>query len=108
MSLILFRPEACVDHVMQVCVLWVKDAGDAFLLLAFPLISTLTSPLKIKLNNFNILQWEAGLFYALLVATWFQGSVAHKDKLVVILVFSFSLERIRIFMEVCFLSRLLL
>lgn len=74
-------------HVMQMCVLLVKDAGDAFLLLVFSLISTLTSPLKINLSNLDILLWEAGLFCALFVATWFQGSVAHKNKLVDILNF---------------------
>lgn len=41
----------CVDHIMQVSVLWVKDAGDVFLLLVFPLICTLTSPSKINLNQ---------------------------------------------------------
>lgn len=72
----------------KVCVLWVKDAGDAFVLFVFPLISTLTSSLENQPelgNNFDILLWEAGLSYALLVASWFQGNVALKNKLVVIL-----------------------
>lgn len=77
----------CVDRIMQAYIFWVKHAGDAFLLLVFPLISTLTSPSKINLNNFDLLQREAGLFCALFVATWFQSSVAHKNKLLIILSF---------------------
>lgn len=57
LRIIFFRLEdLCVDHVMQVYVMWVRDTGDAFPLLVFPLslISTPESSLKTNIRELKI------------------------------------------------------
>lgn len=53
---ILQAEDLCVDDVMQVYVMWVRDTGDAFPLLVLPLslVSTPESSLKTNIRELKI------------------------------------------------------
>lgn len=72
----LFRLEdLCVDHVMQMEVIWVKGAGHICPFLLLSLVSALRSSSKINMNKGIIVKGLDDLFCAVFVVTWFQGTV---------------------------------